>query len=706
MQALSRFASPVPFIQTALDEFRMIADSEAPLRARMLSDMDFRYGRQWPGTTKSDREQDGRPALVIDRIPQFIRQVTNQQRASRPAIQVDPINSGASVDTAQALQGVIRAIERDSDADVAYATACDHQTIMGRGYWRIITDYAQDDGFEQIIRIQRVPNPLAVFMDPSGTRADGQDARFAFVIEDIPKNEFHRRFGDAAMADWLAFRASGNRAPEWMPEGRVRVAEYFYKDIDTEEIALVAVPDDKTGAINEVQIPASMLPKNSPWKIINRREIERVQVKWATITPVSILLGNDDKTAGQDFPSRFIPIVPLLGDELNVDGEVDLRGMVRDARDPQQMYNFWASAATEQIALAPRAPYIGYAGQFKGFEGKWNSANRKSYAYLEVNPQGSAGQPLPLPQRQQYNPAIDSIVEMFRLADNDLKAVMGLHDASLGESGPEQSGRAILARQRQGEVGNSNYQDNLARSVRHTGRILLDMIPRVYSPQRIVRIIGADGKSQRVMVHSGMPPTDAEAMQAAEGVVGIFDLSVGRYDVSITSGSQATRRQEAVAAMLQLVQAYPQAAPIISDLLVKNMDWPGAEEVAARLRRMVPPEVLGDDDQSGIPPQVKAQMQQMQQALQQLQQALNTKVLDLQASERETAAKLASAEKIATQKVEADVAQTLAKLNTDKALTVLGHELERLQAQLEHAQEMRLAAATATPTPDSTTGGA
>jgi len=704
-----------PFIQQALENFRMIAEAEGPLRERMASDMEFRAGNQWPGQTKAERLQDGRPALVIDRIPQFIRQVTNQQRASRPGVQVDPVNSGASVDTAEALQGIIRAIERDSDADVAYSTACEHQTTMGRGYWRILTEYAEDDSFEQIIVIRRIPNPLSVFMDPTGIKADDSDARFAFIIEDVPTHLFEQRWGSAAMSDWMSFVAAGNRSPEWMPEGRVRVAEYFYKDVSQEEIVLLAIPDMKTGAVNPVQFRAADLPsaKEMPtsWKILERREIERVQVKWATLTPVSILEGNDDKTEGQDFPSRYIPIVSLKGDELNLNGETDLRGMVRDARDPQTMYNFWASAATEQIALAPRAPYIGYAGQFKGFEGKWNTANRRSYAYLEVQPVQIAGQPASLPQRQQYNPAIESIVEMFRLADNDLKAVMGLYDASLGQSGPEQSGKAILARQRQGEIGNSNYMDNLGRSIRHTGRILLDMIPRIYSPQRVVRIVGADGKSKRVMVHVGMPPDDAEALQASQGIAGIYDLGVGRYDVSISMGSQSTRRQEAVASMLQLIQSYPQAAPIIADLVVANMDWPGAEEIAARLRRTVPPAILGDDGQGGppVPPQVQQEIQQLQQTNQQLMEQIKGKMLELLSKERIVKAQIESAERIAAQ---GDKAKMLAAdITATKGADVEGMkaELALLQQRLDHAQEWYLtlaqqAAPPAGPSPNGSGG--
>lgn len=708
------FISNNPFIQGALDNFRMISDTEGPLRTRMSEDMKFRSGDQWPGQSKAERLQDGRPALVIDRIPQFIRQVVNQQRASRPGVQVDPVNSGASVDTAEALQGIIRAIERDSDADVAYSTACEHQVTMGRGYWRILTEYAEDDGFEQIIVIRRIPNPLSVYVDPTGTKADDSDARFAFIIEDVPKHLFRQKYGDAAMSDWMAFVASGSRAPEWMPEGRVRVAEYFYKEVTSEEMVILALPDAQTGQVRQLQFRAEDLPsaKEMPpsWKVIDRREIERVQVKWATITPVSILMGNDDKTAGQDFPSRYIPIVSLKGDELNLNGEIDLRGMVRDARDPQMMYNFWASAATEQIALAPRAPYIGYAGQFKGFEGKWNSANRKSYAYLEVQPMQIAGQPAPLPQRTQYNAQIESIVEMFRLADNDMKAVMGLYDASLGANGPEQSGKAILARQRQGEVGNSNYMDNLGRSVRYTGRILLDMIPRVYSPQRTVRILGADGKSKRVMVHAGMPPDDAEALQSSQGIAGIYDISVGRYDVSVSAGSQATRRQEAVSSMLELIKYYPQAAPVIADLVVMNMDWPGAEEIAARLRRTIPPGIVGNDQQADWSQQQQQQMEKLQQAYQSLQQQVQAKTSELQSKERIVKAQIASNEKIAMlgDRSKIIAADLLGSKGQDAV--VLEAELGRLQSQLDHAHDfsMMLAEAAATPqappTPNSTGG--
>jgi hypothetical protein len=618
------------FIEKACDRYRTVVNAESRLRQDMKSDLEFRASEQWDPQVKADRATDGRPCLTINRLPQFIRQVTNQLRASRPAIQVNPVDSGSDPAVAEALQGIIRNIEMNSDADIAYATAAEFQVTCGRGYWLVTTEFADDDQGDQVIAIRTIKDPLSVFVDP--TMPDQKDKRYGFIIEDIPKDTFEERYGEAATTNYQAWLNSRARSPEWMPEGRMRVAHYFYLETETEDTVDIEMPSLDNPQVREtVRIPKELKPKDDEmpkgWVVKGERTLRHSQCKWALITPVEVLDGNDDLTAGREFPSKYVPIVEVLGDELNIDGEVDLRGMVRDAKDPQKMYSFWASALTEVIALSPRAPYIGYEGSFKGHEAKWNMANRKNYAYLEVNPVTVGGQPAPFPQRQQFEPAIQAIVEAFQLADNDLKAVTGLYDASLGKSGPEQSGKAILARKSQGDLGNSNFADNVARAIRHTGRILLDMIPRVYTPVKIFRILGADNQTKKIAISSGPMPQDTQAAFAAQGVSAIYDVSIGRYDIALDVANRQTQRQEAVEALLQLINSYPNAAPIISDLLVKNMDWPGAAEISARLRRTVPSNIRTEGEGGGpaVPPDVVKHIQDLTQQVQELTTKLQSK---------------------------------------------------------------------------------
>lgn len=692
------------FLRKAMDRFNTVVNSESKLRQDMLEDFEFRYDDQWPIAVRREREADGRPCLTINRIPQFITQVTNQERNLRPAIQVNPIDSAADVATAEALQGVIRNIETNSDSDVAYSTACEHQVTAGRGYWRVFTKFAGDDGFEQVIVIDRILNPFSVYVDPSHTTCDASDARYGFIVEDIPLDDFIELYGNDKYTNLSMRVGAGNSiSPNWMPTGSVRVAEYFYMETKVIEMVEIEFPDPETGVRSTIRLTDEQIPNRSDmpedWRIVGSRKVSIDKVKWAKITPVDILEGNEDLTEGQDFPSRYIPIIQVLGHESNINGKRNLRGMVRGAKDPQRMYSFWASALTEVIAMTPRSPYIGVEGQFTGHEAKWNTANRKNYAYLEVKNIAHNGQFVGLPQRQNFEPAIAAIVQAFQLADNDLKAVMGLYDASLGQQGPEQSGTAILARQRQGEIGNANYLDNMGRGIRHGGRVVLSMIPEVYTPIRILKILGVDDKPQTVLLSNGAPKEDTDAIAAAQGIPNIYDISVGRYDVSISSGSShPSRRQETALAMLELVKTNPELMQYIGDLLVGTMDWPKAPEIAARLRRLVSPQILGEEPQ--VPPetqqeldQIKEQFQLLQAEYQKVQTELATRQAELESKERNVQAGIKSREQIAQFAGKIDLLIAQSKADSEKEREILRAEIGQLQKRLDNIHEFNLEAA-------------
>jgi hypothetical protein len=697
------------FLAAGHKRFRTSAEAEAALRKEQLEDKRILSGEHWPEDIKARRLLDGRPCLTINRLPQFVRQVTNQQRQTRPAIQVNPVDSGADVDTAEVLQGVIRHIETISDADVAYASASYDQASIGRGYWRILTDYVDEHGFDQELRIERIRNPFTVYMDPSCQKADYSDARYAFIIEDVPKDEYQQRYPNSQLASLTEFTSIGDQGVDWMPEGKIRIAEYFYVEEVKTPLSLVQLPDGSTEIV-------PIVPNVDGVKVLAKRDVMQRKVKWCVINAVEILEGNDDKTAGRDWPGKWIPIVPVLGDEIDINGQVDLRGMVRDGRDPQRMYDYWVSAETEMIALAPRAPYVGYEGQFEGHEKDWKQANVRNFAFLQVKPMTIGGQPAPFPQRQQFSPDIQAIVVATQQSDNDLKAVTGLYDPSLGQQGPQESGKAILARQRQGEIANSNYLDNLARAIRFTGRILVDLIPKIYDAPRILRILGADDQPRTIMVHAGQPPDpqrpkDKQAIDMVKGLDNVYDLGTGRYDVTITVGpSYQSRRQEGAEAMIEVARANPQIVPVIGDLMFGAFDWPGARQIAERLKKVLPPQVQEPEDgQPQIPPQVQQQMhaaqQQIQQLGQQLQQAQmmlqteaqklaaegQTKQMQLTSQERIAQMEMASRERIAAMSAQAQLAATGAKLNHDQTMAEINAQLEELANRLEFGREMHMA---------------
>ncbi len=622
------------FLVLARKRFHTVADTEAHMRSEQIIDQRFMASEQWPDTVKADRDQDGRPCLTINRLPVFKSQVTNQQRQAKPAIQINPVDSKSDPKTAEVLQGIIRHIENQSYADIAYDTACDAQVTIGRGYFRVVVEWDDLDPWQQNIRIKRIRNPFAVYFDPACHEFDYSDARYAFIIEDVPKDEFVAKYGIDPRGHEL-FAMQGDRSSEWMPEGKVRVAEYFYVEEDSEKISLLSNGEQFTDAeLKDPELAAFMAEVNVT--VVRSRSRTIRKVKWVKMTGSMVL-------ERREWPGQWIPIIPVLGVELDINGKIDLRGMVRDARDPQRMYNYWVSAETEAIALAPKTPFIGAEGQFEGHENKWKLANRRNFAYLEYKIKTAANELVPPPQRQVLEPPIAAIVAATKQADNDLKAVTGFYDASLGERGPEQSGKAILARQRQGDMSNSHWVDNLVRSLRSLGRQLIDLIPKIYDTPRVLRILGLDNQQRMVMVHSGMPeqvPAIDEGLE--EGIQGVYDLSVGKFDVTVSVGpSIASRRAEAVEAMSAFITAFPAAAPVIGDVLAENMDWPGATVVAKRLRKMVPPEVLETEGGADFPPEAQAQISAMKQQLemltQQLQQAaqmIQTKQVEQEGKER------------------------------------------------------------------------
>lgn len=694
------------FLTLAKERFRTITDAESVLRQKMLEDLEFRASEQWPDGVRTMREQDNRPCLTVNRMPSFIRQVTNNQRVSRPAIEVSPTGDASDQAVAEVIQGVVRHIEIKSDADVAYTTAGEHQCTMGRGYVRVVTDYIDDDSFslDQEIKIARVPNPFAVYMDPNIQQPDASDARYGFVVEDLPISEYRNRFPDSELAGLSDFTSSGNTEQEWMPEGNIRIAEYFYVEEVREEMVLLLLPDGRRVREKKSSLSGpDQSDMTAGVTIVSERETTTRKVRWALINAVEVLEGNEDLTGGLEWPGKYIPIVPVTGDEININGVVDYRGIVRDAKDPQRMYNYWVSAQTEMIALAPRAPFIAAEGQMEGHEHKWNTANIRNYPYLEYKPKTVSGQLAPPPQRQSWEPPIQAMTAAIMQSDQDLKATGGFNDASLGVRGPQESGRAIRSRQQQDEMANSHYLDNLARSIRQVGRIVVDLLPKIYDTARVMRINGLDDQVKNVMLFSGAQntPTEDQVAQLPAGVEGMYDIGVGRYDVTVSVGpSFQTRRQDATDALTKFIQAYPAVFPQIGDLLAENMDWPGSKKVAARLRKMLPPELQDDPNIASLPPEVQSKLQQLEmqlqqvtQAYQQSKQALDTDQAKQQAQieikRQDIAADAAGQERDLQAKLqlegikqEGENARALAKIEQSRASEVLQTEVKRLEGMI------------------------
>jgi hypothetical protein len=604
---------------TMRHRLKMAQSAYSDSREDELDDLRFMAGSpdnqwQWPADVLATRGSvqgqtiNARPCLTINKLPQHVRQVTNEQRQNRPSGKVIPADDNADVQVAEIFNGVVRHIEYMSDADVAYDTACDNQVTYGEGYIRLLTEYCNDETFDQDIRIGRVRNSFSVYMDPTIQDPCGADAEWCFITEDILKEEYERMFPDATPISTLYSQGVGDQGiSSWLQEDTIRIAEYFYNTY--EKATLHLYPDNQTayrGTPQDKQLTAMF------GKPIRSREVDRKKVMWMKTNGFDVL-------QEREWAGKWIPVVRVIGNEWEVDGQMYISGLVRNAKDAQRMYNYWTSQEAEMLALAPKAPFIGYGGQFEGYEMQWKTANTTNWPYLEVNPDvtDGAGAVLPLPQRAPPPLPQTGLIQAKMGAADDIKGTTGQYDASLGMQGNERSGKAILAREKQGDVGTYHYVDNLARAIRHITRQIVDMIPKIYDTQRIARIIGVDGEVDMVKFN----PSQAEPVKEIRDQMGaliekVYNPSVGTYDVMVTTGpGYMTKRQEALDAMSMILQSNPQLWTVAGDLFIKNMDWPGAQEMAARFKKILDPKVLSEGDQS---PEMMAAQQQMEAMTQEL----------------------------------------------------------------------------------------
>jgi hypothetical protein len=526
-------------------------------------------------------------------------------------VKVIPVDDNADVEVAEIFEGVIRHIEYISDADVAYDTACENQVTYGEGYIRVLTKYCDDNSFDQDLYIGRIRNSFSVYMDPTIQDPCGSDAEWCFVTEDMTKAEYERQFPDAAPISSMMQQGVGDSSlSQWLTENTVRVAEYFYYEHTPTKLNLYQGNMSAVeGSREDKELKALGL------KPLKSRMADVKKVKWLKTNGFEVL-------EEQDWAGKFIPVIRVVGNEYEVDGRLYVSGLIRNAKDAQRMYNYWVSQEAEMLALAPKAPFIGYGGQFEGYETQWKTANTTNWPYLEVNPDvtDGAGAVLPLPQRAQPPMASSGLLQAKAGASDDIKSSTGQYDSSLGATSNERSGRAILAREKQGDTGTYHYVDNLARAIRHCGRQLVDMIPKIYDTERIARIIGVDGEVKRAKIN----PSQAEPVKKIvdeSGIVieKIYNPSVGKYDVCVSTGpSYMTKRQESLDAMSQLLQGNPQLWQVAGDLFVKNMDWPGAQEMAKRFAKTIDPKLLSDADEDPALQAAQQQLEAMGQELDQL----------------------------------------------------------------------------------------
>lgn len=633
------------------------------LRDEANIDWQFRAGDQWPVEMKQARIAERRPVLTVNRLLQPIQQVTNDQRQNRPSIKVWPVDDKADIETAKIYQGLARHIENGSDADVAYDTAFEGASVGGFGFYRILTQYVDPGSFEQEIKIAPIEDPNSVTLDPNSKLPDGSDAAWAFVSTEIPKDDFIAQYGESKLAEsgqWELFSGMSENAG-WIEKDAVRIAEYFYKEYETKSLVQL-----KTGQVIEESFLAEMFPDEAQRpEVVNKRKAKVPVIHWCKINGLEIL----EETI---WPGLWIPIIPCYGAKYVVNGKRYLEGIVRQARDPQRMYNYWKSTETETITLAPKAPFIAAEGQIpKQYEHQWKTANQKSHAYLTYKPTAFEGHLVPPPQRNFGEPPVQAITQAGMFVADDVKATTGIHDAAMGRQSNETSGRAIERRAAQAQTSNFHLVDNLTRSIRHGGRIIVDLIPKVYDTARAARIIGEEGEQEIIRINE-------EFMHKGQKVH--YNLGVGKYDVSVDTGpSFATKRQEAAQSMLDLAKSTPTIMQVAPDLFVKALDIPNANEIAERLKKTLPPGIAEDKNKKPISPEVQAQISQMDQMIAQLTEQLkaSSEIIDQKRMELE------SKERIEFKKLEVQLELKRAELDQAASSEIFAAEIAQINKRLE-----------------------
>ena len=590
-----RIADAIKFLQFANEADQMN-------RSEALEDLKFAAGDQWPVEIQNSRVLEARPCLTVNKVDAYCRQLANQMRQQRPRIKVHGMNTESDARMAEIIQGICRHVEVQSDADAAYDKAGDFAVRMGWGYWRVTTDYVRDDSFDQEIYIRAIDNPFTVYFDPNSVLPDGSDAETVLITTVISKENFKKMYPNAETQQGFTMRGTGDTNPEWVMKEDIRLAEYFYTERKSIKIHLLS----DGSSVKSDELPPQEVLDAAGITIVETRNSFEKKIKWCKLTSMEVLEEGE-------WACKYIPIIPVYGQETVVENKKKKFGIVRMAKDPQRMYNFWQTSLTESVALAPKAKWLLAEGQDEGHENEWAQANIKSMPVLRYKQTDIDGKPAPVPQRLQPEPPPAGIMAAAQSMTTDLMQVVGIFDPAQLPQG-NISGKALQGQQQQVDMTNFHYYDNLTRSIRQCGRVILDLIPKIYDRERVMRIIGDDGKPEILTIN--------QFGQDEEGISKILnDVTVGEYDIVMDTGpGYNSKRQEAVDSMMALFAADPTLIQQAGDLLVRNMDFPGAETIADRLAVNNP--LAKVDDKSKVPPRIQMELQQLSAQNQQLQKAV------------------------------------------------------------------------------------
>lgn len=578
-------------VEEACTRFKRCEDWESTARTRYLEDIRFSNadsdnGWHWPSDVKQSREAEKRPMLTVNKTRQYNLNILNEAKQNKPSIEVRPVGNRATVQGANVMEGIIRHIEYQSNAHDAYDHAGTTQVQGGIGYWRVLTEYADSETFDQDIFVRPVLNPLSVYLDPDIQQKDGSDARFGFVYDDVADDLFdveypglRKKIGTQPIMNF----------PGWIEKDHVRVCEYYR--VVRKKFKLIYMVDPETqkaSIVRSDKLPKQILDPVLADPNTKTREAFDNVVEWYKIVGNEII----DRSV---WLGSTVPIVRCVGEEYVVDGKYDRKGHTRGLKDPQRIYNYWTSSGVEFVALQSKVPYVGSVRAIEGVENYWQTANTQNYSVLPYNDRDDEGNEIKAPVRQEPPMMAEAYIKGMMIASEEMRMASGQYQDELGEKSQSKSGVAIFRRQQQGDIATYHFQDNKKTAVKYTGKIILELIPKIYDTPRVIKIIGEDGTESEVRLDPQAKQEYMEQkMQDQEKVKILFNPGFAKYSVQADVGPEyATRREEAFQAFTQIIGNNMELLKVAGDLMFKAADFPMADELAERLKKMVPAWVLG-----------------------------------------------------------------------------------------------------------------
>lgn len=607
-----------PVIMEAKGRWDRCSEWESPSRERFIDDLRFANGDsdngyQWPNAIRRSREVDSRPCLTMNIIRQHNLQISNQARKNKSSIKIVPQGNGATIESAQVFKSIIRRVEDISSAQDIYTLARNFQIDAGIGYWRVVTRYASEDTFDQDIYFEPVNDPLSVYMDPDMKLKDGSDANYAFIFDNMPLDIFNEQWPQYRDVVGQNALSVGSGDSDWISKDYVRVCEYFRK-VGIEDTLISFVYQGVRKQILKSKLPANMRSiMKDP--LTKTRPVQRQQIEW-------YLIAGNEIIDSSIWAGKYIPIVRVVGEETTIDGILDRKGHTRYMKDSQRMFNYNASSQVEFVALQTKTPYVASAQAIEEYESMWNTANTANHSVLIYNGVDDSGQQIPPPERSQPPTSSPAYQQGMDTAFSQMMMTSGQWQNSMGMQGNERTGAAIQGRQAQSETAVFHFQDNYESALIFTGKILIDLIPKIYDTRRVIMIQAENDADMEIVIDpQAQKAFQQEQQETEQAVLSIFNPNVGDYAIAPSAGpSYGSKQQETREAMTLILTQAPQLVPIIGDILLSSMEFDKALEAAQRLKRLVPPAALGNGPTAAeqqLQTQNQSLMQSLTEALQQ-----------------------------------------------------------------------------------------